>query len=283
MKLARWGRYWPAPAKLNLFLHVLGRRDDGYHRLQTAFQFLDHGDALAFEQRRDGAVRRPEGMAGLPESDDLAVRAALLLREAAGIKKGVSIRVRKRIPAGGGLGGGSSDAATTFVALNHLWKSDLSTDELARLGLSLGSDIPVFVRGRAAFADGIGEQLQATDWDCPWYLVVDPGCAVSTAEIFAAPELTRNTPETTISGFLSTGGRNDFEPVVRRRYPPVAEALDWLASYGPARMTGTGGCCFIGFDSEVMAQAVLQQLPAAWTGFVARGLNRSPLLDYRSV
>ncbi len=283
MKLARWGRYWPAPAKLNLFLHVLGRRDDGYHRLQTAFQFLDYGDSLAFEQRRDGAIRRPEGLAGVPEADDLAVRAALTLQEAAGVSRGVTIRITKRIPAGGGLGGGSSDAATTLVALNHLWKAGLTEDELAGLALPLGADVPVFVRGRAAFADGVGNELQATDWPRSWYLVVNPGCAVPTAGIFAAPELTRNSPETTINGFLSTGGRNDFEPVVRRRYPAVAEALDWMSSYGPARLSGTGGCCFLDFDNQVMAQAVLQQLPAAWTGFVARGLNRSPLLDYRSV
>jgi 4-diphosphocytidyl-2-C-methyl-D-erythritol kinase len=283
MKLARWGREWPAPAKLNLFLHVLGRREDGYHRLQTAFQFLDFGDSLVFEPRRDGSVRRPEGPDGVPEADDLAVRAAVLLKAAAGTGRGVAIKIRKRIPAGAGLGGGSSDAATTLVALNHLWKTGLARDELAALAGQLGADVPVFVRGRAAFADGIGDVLQPVDWPRPWYLVVNPGCQVATAEIFGAAELTRNTPETTIHGFLSDGGRNDFEPVVRDRFPEVGAVLDWLSSYGSARMTGTGGCCFLDFDSAVMARAVLEQLPQQWTGFVARGLNRSPLNDYRSV
>ncbi len=283
MKLARWGRAWPAPAKLNLFLHVLGRRADGYHRLQTAFQFLDFGDTLVFEARRDGSIRRPEGPDGVPEADDLAVRAAALLKSATGTGRGANIRIRKQIPAGGGLGGGSSDAATTLVALNHLWKTGLTGDQLATLGARLGADVPVFVRGRAAFAGGIGDVLEPADWPRPWYLVVNPGCVVGTGAIFAAPELTRNTPETTIEGFLSEGGRNDFEPVVRNRFPEVGDVLDWLSSYGPARMTGTGGCCFLDFDSEVMAKAVLQQLPQPWTGFVARGLNRSPLSDYRSV
>jgi 4-diphosphocytidyl-2-C-methyl-D-erythritol kinase len=283
MRLARWGRDWPAPAKLNLFLHVLGRREDGYHRLQTAFQFLDVGDSLTFEPRRGGSIRRPEGPEGVPEDEDLAVRAATLLKAATGTGRGVTIRIRKRIPAGGGLGGGSSDAATTLVALNHLWKTGLARDELAALAVRLGADVPVFVLGRSAFADGIGDILEPADWPRPWYLVVNPGCRVSTAEIFAAPELTRNTPETTINGFLSDGGRNDFEPVVRIRYPEVGAVLDWLSSYGAARMTGTGGCCFLDFDSAVMARAVLEQLPQQWTGFVARGLNRSPLNDYRSV
>jgi 4-diphosphocytidyl-2-C-methyl-D-erythritol kinase len=283
MKLARWGRDWPAPAKLNLFLHVLGRRGDGYHRLQTAFQFLDFGDSLSFEPRRDGTIRRPEGPDGVAEEDDLAVRAAALLKAAAGTARGATLRIRKRIPAGGGLGGGSSDAATTLVALNHLWKTGLSREELSALAMQLGADVPVFVMGRSAFADGIGDHLEPADWPRVWYLVVNPGCHVPTGDIFAAPELTRNTPETTINGFLSNGGRNDFEPVVRERFPEVGAVLDWLSSYGMARMTGTGGCCFLDFDNAVMARAVLQQLPQRWSGFVARGLNRSPLNDYRSV
>jgi len=271
---------WPAPAKLNLFLHITGRRADGYHLLQTAFQLIDLCDEIVVEVLPGGAIRRPEGPAGVAPDADLAVRAARLLQAASGCELGAELRVRKRIPAGGGLGGGSSDAATVLVALNALWGLEWPVERLAALGLQLGADVPVFVRGRSAWAEGIGERLTPIDLPAAWYLVVCPDCAVSTAEIFSDPELTRHTPETTISGFLSAGGRNDCEPVVRRRYPAVAAALDWVSARSgdyPARLTGTGGCVFAAFGTEGAARAALAGLPARWTGFTARGLDMSPL------
>lgn len=272
---------WPAPAKLNLFLHVTGRRPDGYHILQTVFQLLDHCDELFIEVTRDGEIRRPEGAAGVAPEDDLAVRAARCLQQASGCRLGAEIRVHKRIPAGGGLGGGSSDAATVLVALNRLWGLGWSLGQLAALGLQLGADVPVFVHGRTAWAEGIGERLLPIAVPRAWYAVVCPDCAVSTAAVFSDPELTRDTPETTINGFLSGKGRNDCEPVVRRRYPVVAAALDWVAARagsGAARLTGTGGCVFARFGAAGEARAVLAGLPHGWTGFVARGLAESPLL-----
>lgn len=272
---------WPAPAKLNLFLHVTGRRPDGYHTLQTVFQLLDYCDELFIEVTRDGAIRRPEGAPGVAPEDDLVVRAARRLQRASGCRLGAEIRVHKRIPAGGGLGGGSSDAATVLAALNRLWGLDWSPAELAELGLQLGADVPVFVHGRSAWADGVGERLAPIDLPPAWYAVVCPGCAVSTAAVFSDPELTRDTPETTISGFLSAGGRNDCEPVVRRRYPGVAAALDWVAAHsgdGTARLTGTGACVFARCGTAAEAQRMVAELPRAWTGFAARGLAVSPLL-----
>ncbi len=272
---------WPAPAKLNLFLHVTGRRPDGYHSLQTVFQLLDYCDELFIEPTGDGAIRRPEGPANVAPEDDLAVRAARLLQQASGCRAGAEIRISKRIPAGGGLGGGSSDAATVLVALNRAWGLDWSAGQLAGLGLQLGADVPVFVHGRSAWAEGVGERLAPVDLPPAWYAVVCPGCAVSTAAVFSAPELTRDTSETTINGFLSGGGRNDCEPVVRHRYPAVAAALDWLsgrAAGGVARLTGTGGCVFARFETAAAAQAALHGLPTGWTGFAARGLAESPLL-----
>jgi 4-diphosphocytidyl-2-C-methyl-D-erythritol kinase len=272
---------WPAPAKLNLFLHVTGRRADGYHALQTVFQLLDYCDELFIEPTDDGRIRRPAGCAGIAPDEDLVVRAARLLQAESGCARGAGIRVRKRIPPGGGLGGGSSDAATVLVALNRLWGLDWPLDRLAALGLRLGADVPVFVHGRSAWAEGVGERLTPIELPAAWYLVVCPDCAVATAEIFSAPELTRDSPETTIDGFLSTGGRNDCEPVVRRRYPAVAAALDWVTAHsgggGPARLTGTGGCVFAAFGSAAAARAALAGLPPRWTGFVARGLAESPL------
>jgi len=272
---------WPAPAKLNLFLHVTGRRVDGYHSLQTVFQLLDYCDELRIEPTADGTISRPEGLAGIAPEEDLVVRAARLLQAASGCPLGAEIRVRKRIPSGGGLGGGSSDAATVLVALNRLWRLDWPAGRLATLGLRLGADVPVFVHGRSAWAEGVGERLAPVDLPPAWYLVVCPDCAVSTAEIFSDPELTRDSPETTISGFLSAGGRNDCEPVVRRRYPAVAAALDWVAARArgqPAKLTGTGGCVFAKFDAAAEARAALEGLPPRWTGFVARGVAASPLL-----
>ncbi len=269
---------WPAPAKLNLFLHVVGRRDDGYHLLQTVFQFLDLCDRLRFVRRRDGVVRRPDPLPGVPETSDLTVRAARLLQEATGCRLGVDIRLEKRLPMGGGLGGGSSDAATTLHALNRLWRLELPGDRLLALASRLGADVPVFVLGRAAWAEGVGERLQPLDLPQPWYVVIDPGCAVSTAELFQAPELTRDCQVITIDGFLSGQGGNVFEAVVRHRHPGVAAALDWLGQYGQARLSGTGGCVFAAFEDEAGARRVCDRVPGPWRGYAARGLNRSPLL-----
>ena len=276
---------WPAPAKLNLFLHVTGRRPDGYHTLQTVFQLLDFCDEIFVEPGGDGTIRRPEGPVGVSPEQDLAVRAARLLQSASGCTRGAEIRIRKRIPSGGGLGGGSSDAATVLLALNRVWELDWPLPRLARLGLELGADVPVFVLGRTAWAEGIGERLTPVATPPAWYLVVSPDCAVSTAAVFSDPELTRDTPETTINGFISAGfagGRNDCEAVVRRRYPAVAAALDWVTAQAggrPARLTGTGGCVFADFREPAEARAVLDRLPARWTGFVARGVAESPLLS----
>ncbi len=269
---------WPAPAKLNLFLHITGRRADGYHELQTIFQFLTIGDWLYFDLQPAGGIRLAGCPAGVPETQDLTVRAACLLRETAGSSAGVTIYNDKRLPVGGGLGGGSSDAATTLVVLNRLWRLGLDTDTLASLGLVLGADVPVFVRGQAAWAEGVGEILTPVTPPEAWFLVVVPPVSVSTADIFSDVELTRDTPRMKIPDLLAGGGWNDCEAVVCRRYPEVAAALDWLSAFSPARMTGTGGCVFAVFESEAQAQAVAEQLPANLSGFVARGVNRSPLL-----
>lgn len=268
---------WPAPAKLNLFLHITGRRDDGYHTLQTVFQFLDRADRLYFDITADPAIRRFGGPAGVPAAADLCVHAARLLQSVSGTGKGVDIYNDKCLPPGGGLGGGSSDAATTLWALNRLWDIGLEAGELAGLGLELGADVPVFIHGEAAWAEGIGEILTSVTLPEPWFLVVVPPVSVSTADIFSAAELTRETPQMTIRAFLSGGGQNDCEAVVRRRYPQVEAALDWLNTHAPARMTGTGACIFAPFESEAEARSVERQVPRSWTAFVARGMNRSPL------
>jgi len=274
------GGCWPAPAKLNLFLHVTGRRRDGYHELQTLFQFLDYGDSLWFEPDASGVVTLQGGLPQVPPERNLIVRAARSLAERTGCGKGVRIRIEKRLPVGGGLGGGSSDAATTLVALNSLWGLGLGGEELAALGLALGADVPVFVRGSAAWAEGVGEQLTPVEvLDEPWYLVLHPAVTVSTAEIFSDPRLTRNAPRITIPDFLSGACGNSLEAVVVRRYPQVGRALAWLSRYQPARMTGSGASVFARFPDRQAAEAVMQQLPAPWTGFVARGCNQSPLLD----
>lgn len=270
---------WPAPAKLNLFLHIVGRRADGYHLLQTAFQLLDCGDTVRLRLRADGEVRRLDPLPGVAAEADLAVRAAHLLRDAAGIGRGADIAIDKRIPMGGGLGGGSSDAATTLVALNALWGTGLGEDELAALGQRLGADVPVFVRGRSAWAEGIGERLTPLDLPQRWYVVVDPGVHVPTAALFAAPELTRAAPQLTIPRFLAgeaTG--NAFEPVARARFPAVARALDWLGGYGEARLSGSGGCVFAAVDARETALGIVENRPAGLRGFVARGVAASPLL-----
>ena len=268
---------WPAPAKLNLFLHITGRRADGYHLLQTVFQFLDHGDSLDFRLREDGRILRPEGPADVPEAEDLAVRAAALLKSRTGAGLGVDIHLRKTLPLQAGLGGGSSDAATTLVALNQLWGTGLTPLELGVLGLELGADVPVFLGGRAAWAGGVGEKLEPLDLPEPWYLVVEPPCQVATREIFQAPELTRNSAPITIAGFRAGQTRNDFEPVVRARYPEVSKALDWLAARADARLTGSGACVFAAFEKQMDAEKLAAEVPTEWRGFVAKGCNRSPL------
>ena len=275
---AGWSE-WPAPAKLNLFLHVTGRRADGYHELQTVFQLLDRGDRVRLRVREDGLVRRVDPLPGVADEDDLAVRAARALRAASGDRFGADIAIDKRIPLGGGLGGGSSDAATTLVALDALWGANLGVDALVALGLGLGADVPVFVRGHSAWAEGIGERLEAIDLPERWYVVVDPGAHVPTAELFAAPDLTRNAGHLTIPRFVSGAATtNVFEPVVRRRFPAVARALDWLNGHGEARLSGSGGCIFMALESREAGLALLQGCPPGMRGFVARGVARSPLL-----
>ena len=272
---------WPAPAKLNLFLHVVGRRADGYHLLQTAFQFVDLCDELRFFRRPAGVVERLSEVPGVASEHDLTLRAARLLEARHPGAGGVAIDVRKTIPMQAGLGGGSSDAATVLVALNELWGLGVADGELADLGVSLGADVPVFVRGQAAWAEGIGDRLTPLDLPEPVYVVVRPDAVVSTAEVFQAPDLTRDTPAIKIRDFLMSGGRNDCEPAVRRRAPAVAEALDWLARFAPARLTGTGSCVFAAMPDEETARATLGRLPGRWTGWVVHGLNRSPLVARR--
>lgn len=282
--------HYPAPAKLNLFLHVVGRRADGYHLLQTAFRLLDHGDGLDIEPRTDGRIVRAAPLSGAPlagvaEADDLTVRAARALQPYAAAGAGVTIRLDKRLPQGGGLGGGSSDAATVLLALNQLWELDLPRATLQSIALTLGADVPVFVFGQTAFAEGVGERLQALTVPPAWYVVLTPPVAVPTAEIFAAAELTRDTPVLRMPGFSAGldgltdpyALRNDLEMVARVRYPVVAQHLDWLARYGQARMTGSGACVFAGFGHETEARAVFDKRPAGMQGFVAQGLDRHPL------
>lgn len=270
---------WPAPAKLNLFLHVTGRRADGYHDIQTVFQLIDLADRLHFSPRKDSEIRRVYGPMDVPPEADLAVRAARSLQATCGLGRGVDIRLEKRIPIQGGFGGGSSDAATTLVALNEIWGLRLAPSLLAELGLELGADVPFFVHGETAWGEGVGERLTPLELPERHFAIVFPGVGISTAEVFQAPELTRKTPKTTIRGFLKAGGRNDCEPVVTGRSPEVRRALAWLAERGEARMTGTGSGVFAAFGDRVSAQAALEGLPPEWRGFVARGLGRSPLQE----
>jgi 4-diphosphocytidyl-2-C-methyl-D-erythritol kinase len=264
-------------------LHIVGRRANGYHELQTCFQFVDLCDELSIEVRPDGEIRRGRGAAGVSVDADLCVRAARALKAASGCRSGASIEVMKRIPMGAGLGGGSSDAATCLVALNQLWELNWTQDRLAELGLTLGADVPVFVRGRAAWAEGVGERLTPlyppeAPRECN-YLILKPNVFVSTAEVFQDPELTRNSPPITIHGFLASGGRNDCLGVVRRRYPEVAHALDWLSAFGPARLTGTGACVFVELESAERGREIVREVPPAFEAFLVRGLNDSPLLE----
>ena len=271
--------YFPAPAKLNLFLHVTGRRADGYHLLQTVFRFVDFGDDVGLRVREQGEVRRVGEVVDVAEADDLTVRAARLLKQVSASDMGVDIDLIKRLPVGSGLGGGSSDAATTLIALNRMWATGLSREHLQALALQLGADVPVFVFGRSAFAEGVGERLQAVHIEPAWYLVISPQVAVSTAEIFAAPELTRTTKAIKIAAFSIGQGHNDLQPVACKRHPQIARCLDWLGQFGKAAMSGSGGSVFGVFADEVSARAALEQMPPDMQGFVARGLDRHPLYD----
>ena len=271
---------FPAPAKLNLFLHVVGRRQDGYHLLQTVFRFLDFSDQLSFAVRPDGIVRLHNPIAGVPEEKDLCVRAAKLLQQKTGTTQGVDIFLQKQIPMGGGLGGGSSDAATTLLALNHLWKVNVNPEQLLELGLQLGADVPVFIFGQNAFAEGVGEKLAAIELPPAWYLVLVPPVQVSTAEIFTSKELTRNTIPITIPPFSVWQGHNDLELVVCRAYPEVARCLEWLKRLENttiAAMSGSGACVFAEFATEQAARAAFEQIPDDMKGFVAKGLDCHPM------
>jgi 4-diphosphocytidyl-2-C-methyl-D-erythritol kinase len=270
----------PAPAKLNLFLHILGRRPDGYHQLQTLFQLLDYGDELELSATPDGAfaVVVEPALAAVPMTANLAYRAALALRQHRPGPEGAHVLIRKRLPLGGGLGGGSSDAATVLVGLNRLWGLNLGVAELCELGLRLGADVPVFIQGRTAWGAGIGEQLTPLELPSAWYLVLKPDCDVATAAVFAHPELTRHTRAMKIRAFSGEGATNDCQSVVEAMYPRVREARLWLARYAQPRLTGTGACLFARFADGESATATLAEVPAVWSGFVARGVNISPLL-----
>lgn len=277
----------PAPAKLNLFLHVTGRRPDGYHLLQTVFQLLDHGDLLHFEVRDDGRIRRTTQVDGVPEDSDLAVRAAQLLKSAARGKAdhlGANIAIEKRLPMGGGLGGGSSDAATTLLALNHLWQTGLSRAELMELGLKLGADVPFFIFGKNAFAEGVGEALQPVTTPECWYIVIEPGVSVPTVQIFSDSDLTRDTKPVRILDFSKAHdgfGKNDLQVVATKLFPPIAEAIDWLQQFGDARMTGSGACVFCAFSQEHRADEVLAAVRETgsrnWKAWKAKAIERHPL------
>jgi 4-diphosphocytidyl-2-C-methyl-D-erythritol kinase len=275
--LDSWDRRYPAPAKLNLFLHVVGRRADGYHLLQTAFRLIERCDWLHFSPRRDDEVKLAKPLPGVAETDELSVRAARLLKKEGGSTQGVDIEIEKNIPVGGGLGGGSSDCATTLAVLNRLWKIHLPGEKLAELALSLGADVPFFLFGGNAFAEGVGERLARLELPSAWYVVLIPPVAVSTREIFAASELTRNSQTIKISSFSAGFGRNDLEPVVCRRHAEVAAHLEWLRRFGDARMSGSGACVFAEFATEREARSVLSRMPAQMRGFVAKGLESHPL------
>ena len=269
---------WPAPAKLNLFLHVNGQRDDGYHELQTLFQFLTQADYLDFKITKTPTLKLHSNLnASVPECDNLILKAAKCLQAHTGSQQGAEIWLDKRLPMGGGLGGGSSNAATTLVALNALWNTGLSRQELAEIGLSLGADVPVFINGYAAFAEGVGEKLQSVDTEEPWYLVLMPDVHVSTQAVFQHPDLPRNTPKLSLDTLLDSVWQNDCQQLVADTYPQVAKALGWLVEYAPSRMTGTGACVFGSFKEQNEALNAMAKLPKTLKGFVAKGINRSPL------
>ncbi len=268
---------WPSPAKLNLFLYINNQRPDGYHELQTLFQFVDFGDELHITPNHKGDITISPEIEGLAVQDNLIWKAAMALRAHTDNQKGAHIELTKKLPMGGGIGGGSSNAATALVALNRLWSVNLSDDELAEIGLKLGADVPVFVRGHAAFAEGVGEKIVSVEPEEKWYLVVRPNVSISTAEIFTHPDLTRNTPKRPLNKLLNCQYENDCEKIVRLLYPEVDKQLSWLLQYAPSRLTGTGSCVFAEFDSEQTAQNVLAKLPDSVSAFVAQGRNISPL------
>lgn len=271
--------WWPSPAKLNLFLHILGRYDNGYHKLQSLFQMLDYGDKLAFDINHTGTIAMSTPLKGVKDEDNLIIRAAKLLAAKTKTKLGAHISLEKCLPMGGGIGGGSSNAATTLVALNALWGTRLSVHQLADIGLQLGADVPIFVRGETAFAEGVGEQITPAPQPEQWFLVANPNVHISTGEIFTEQELTRNTPSIDWADYKFEETRNDCQQLVVNRYPEVAKLLQWLVHYAPSRMTGTGACVFAPFSDESLANDVQGKLPSSWQSFVAKGVNRSPLLE----
>ncbi|GHX22955.1 kinase, GHMP family [Vibrio cholerae] len=277
---------WPSPAKLNLFLYITGRRANGYHDLQTLFQFLDHGDELTIAANNSGNITLSPALADVALEDNLIYKAAMALKNAAQSPLGADIQLHKVLPMGGGIGGGSSNAATTLVALNYLWQTGLSDDQLAEIGLALGADVPVFTRGFAAFAEGVGEELSVVEPEEKWYLVVRPAVSIATKDIFTHPQLVRNTPKRDLTSLLATPYENDCEKIVRSLYPEVDKQLSWLLQYAPSRLTGTGSCVFAEFSSRKDAQAVFAQLSDNVLAFVAQGRNVSPLrktlADYQS-
>ena len=271
---------WPAPAKLNLCLRITGRRDDGYHRLQTAFQLIDLCDYLSFSELPDGQFSISGAVEAETPENDLCLQAARSLHQHCSPGRGVVISLRKNIPVGGGLGGGSSDAATTLLALNHRWRAGLDRQTLADIGLTLGADVPLFVLGHSAWGEDLGQCLTQVQWPQKWFVVVDPGIAVSTKEIFSAPELTRNSTPIRIRSFLEAGAGNDCEAVVRSRYPEVGRAMEWLGDYGEARLTGTGGCVFLAFARRDDAVACRDEVPGIWGRWLVKGLDASPVCDF---
>jgi 4-diphosphocytidyl-2-C-methyl-D-erythritol kinase len=267
----------PSPAKLNLFLHITGRRPDGYHELQTLFQLLDYGDDLTLDTRDDGSITIEPALPGVRLEDNLIYKAARSLQEATGCVLGANIHLNKRLPMGGGIGGGSSNAATTLLGLNYLWRTALSIEDLAQIGRALGADVPVFVHGHTAWAEGVGDELTPLEMPQQWFVVLVPDCSVATAEIFCHKDLTRDNRAIKVAAFLEEGGKNDCQPVVEQLYPQVKDAVDWLSRYGPARLTGTGACVYCPFDTEQSAQKVLAERPKQLNGFVAVGANESLL------
>lgn len=269
-----------APAKLNLFLHITGQREDGYHLLQTVFQFLDYADSISLTLREDSHIVRVSDLAGVPAEDDLVVKAAKLIQKHCNTSLGVDISVEKHLPMGGGLGGGSSNAASVLVALNHLWECGLSQDELMELGVQLGADVPVFIFAQSAWAEGVGERLKSIDLPKKWFLVLKPKINVSTAEVFSNSQLRRDCSTITIRDFLTGQTENVCEKPVRKMYPEVDQALIDLAQYGESKLTGTGACVFAAFDSREQAEKAFAELSVKWDGFVAQGTNQTPLREF---
>jgi 4-diphosphocytidyl-2-C-methyl-D-erythritol kinase len=270
----------PCPAKLNLFLHILGRRSDGYHQLQTLFQLLDYGDELTVEATPDGSISLSQSLPGVADEDNLIIKAARLLQRHAGCTQGARFNLSKRLPMGGGIGGGSSNAASTLLGLNHLWQLDLPLDTLAELGRTLGADVPVFVRGHSAWAEGVGDELIAVELPERWFVVLAPNVHVSTAQIFGHKRLTRDSAPITMRAFLEEGGRNDCQPLVEELIPDVKDAVGWLKQFSAAQLTGTGGCVFASFASQEQAERVMLERPGQLNGFCAKGVNESPLHSY---